>query len=94
MEEADRDQSRASLIRRLNRIEGQVRGISKMVEEGRYCVEVMDQIAAVRQALNSVCYMMMENHTRGCVIDAVKAGHGEESVDELLRVMKRYMSNA
>ncbi|MGE5653378.1 MAG: metal-sensitive transcriptional regulator [Bacillota bacterium] len=94
MDEVEREHSRANLIRRLNRIEGQVRGIAKMVEEGRYCIEVMDQIAAVRQALNSVCYIMMENHTRGCVIDAVKAGHGEQSVEELLRVMKRYMSNA
>lgn len=94
MTEIDRDQLRADLLRRLNRIEGQVRGVAKMVEDGRYCVEVMDQIAAVRQALNSVCYMLMESHTRGCVINAVKAGQGEQSVDELLRVMKRYMSNA
>ena len=65
MSEADREHTRANLIRRLNRIEGQVRGITKMVEEGRYCIEVMDQVAAVRQALNSVCYIMMENHTRG-----------------------------
>ncbi len=93
MSELDREHLRPDLIRRLNRIEGQVRGITKMVEDGRYCIEVMDQIAAVRQALNSVGYILMESHTRGCVIDAVKAGQGEKSVDELLRVMKRYMSN-
>ena len=63
--------------RRLNRIEGQVRGLNKMVEEDRYCVDILTQIAAVRSALDSVALQFLRDHTHGCVQDAIRSGKGD-----------------
>ncbi|HEV3497150.1 MAG TPA: metal-sensitive transcriptional regulator [Actinomycetes bacterium] len=62
------------LLRRLRRIEGQVRGIHQMVDDDRYCVDVLTQIAAVTKALQSVAVGMLDDHLRHCVADAVAAG--------------------
>ena len=66
-----RERHKANLLTRLKRIEGQVRGISRMVEEDKYCVDILIQIAAVKAALNKVGLVLLEDHTRGCV----SAGH-------------------
>ncbi|MGI6566822.1 MAG: metal-sensitive transcriptional regulator [Firmicutes bacterium] len=78
------------LLLRLSRIEGQVRGITRMVEEGEYCVDILNQISAVRSALNSVGQILMEGHIRGCVADAIKHDGGDESIEELLQLIKKY----
>ena len=77
-------QEKESLLRRLRRIEGQVRGIERMVEDERYCVEILDQIAAARSALEHVGLRLLENHARHCV----RKGHAE--VDELMAAVERF----
>ena len=80
---------RDALLSRLNRIGGQVRGVAGMIERERYCVEVLTQIAAIRSALDAVAMRLLEDHARGCVGSAIRAGRGEESIEELMSVVKR-----
>jgi len=76
-------------LKRLRRIEGQVRGLQKMVEDDRYCPEIMVQIASVHEALRAVGRELMRNHLRHCVAQAVRAGgpEAESSYDELLELI-------
>ena len=73
-------------VRRLRRIEGQIRGLQKMVEEDRYCTDIMTQIASVHEALRGVSRELMRNHLRHCTADAVRSGEAraEEIYEELL----------
>ena len=80
---------RANLLRRLNRIVGQVRGVAGMIEQDRYCVDVLTQIAAVRSALDAVAMQLLEDHVHGCVQSAIRGGRGVEAVDEFMLVVKR-----
>jgi DNA-binding FrmR family transcriptional regulator len=68
------DMNKDDLLRRLRRVEGQVRGIAQMVEDDRYCIDVLTQIAAATKALQSVALGMFDDHLRHCVADAVAAG--------------------
>ena len=79
-----------ALLKRMNRIEGQVRGVAKMVEENRYCVDVLTQISAIQSALDALAIQLLENHTNGCVRAAIKSGNGVAAVDELMAVVKRF----
>ena len=81
---------KAALLKRLNRIEGQARGVAKMVEEDRYCVDVLTQIAAIQSALDALAMQLLESHTNGCVRSAIKSGDGEAAVDELMNLVKRF----
>ena len=81
---------KAALMKRLNRIEGQVRGVAKMVEEDRYCVEVLTQVSAIQSALDALALQLLESHTKGCVRSAIKSGNGEEAIDELMTVVRRF----
>lgn len=79
------------LLKRLRRIEGQVRGIQKMIEEDRYCVDILVQISAIKNALQNVAFPLLEVHTKGCVVDAIANKEGEqEKVDELLEVYRQF----
>lgn len=78
------------LINRLNRIEGQVRGIKGMVEKECYCVDILTQVSAVQSALNSFNKKLLENHIRTCVVEDIKAGN-EEVIDELLNTLQKIM---
>ena len=80
---------RQTLLRRLTRVEGQVRGIARMIEQQRYCVDVLTQVAAVHAALDAVAMQLLEDHTRGCVQTAVRSGRGEQSIDELMAVVRK-----
>lgn len=80
----------AALGKRLKRIEGQVRGLNKMVEENRYCVDILTQIAAVRSALDAVALQLLRDHAHGCVQDAIRSGHGDPAIDELLTVVEKF----
>jgi len=80
----------AAVLKRLNRISGQVRGVTGMVEEGRYCVDILTQIAAIQSALDAVAMQLLEHHTHGCVQSAIKSGQGEAAIEELLTVVKRF----
>lgn len=82
--------NKPTLLKRLNRIEGQVRGIAKMVGEDRYCVDVVTQISAIRSALDALAMQLLANHTQGCVRAAIRSGNGEAAVDELMTVVRRF----
>ena len=74
---------------RLRRIEGQVRGIEKMVDEDRYCIDVLTQVNAVRAALESVALQLLADHTEHCVTEAIRAGSGAAKVRELNGAVER-----
>ena len=80
-----------ALLKRLNRIEGQVRGIAKMIESDRYCVDVLTQVSAIKSALDAVGLQLLEDHTRGCVQNAVQSGNGGQEITELLNIMRKLM---
>jgi len=77
-----------ALINRLNRIEGQIRGIKNMVENDEYCIDILDQIAASRAALGSLANILLEDHLRTCVADGIKNGD-EEIISELTKTIKK-----
>lgn len=78
------------LINRLSRIEGQVRGVKKMVEEDRYCVDILTQVSAVQSALNAFNRVLLNNHIKSCVVNDIKDGK-EEVVDELCATLQKLM---
>ncbi len=78
------------LVNRLNRIEGQIRGIKGMVENSAYCVDIMVQVAAVNAALNAFNKELLSNHIRTCVAEGIRNGD-EQVVDELLETLKKLM---
>jgi CsoR family transcriptional regulator, copper-sensing transcriptional repressor len=80
-----------ALLKRLARIEGQVRGVSRMVEEERYCIDVLTQIGAIEAALDKVALGLIDEHTRHCVMDA-EGGERGEKVDELVAALGRFVS--
>ncbi len=84
------DQEKQQMINRLKRIEGQIRGIQKMVEDDRYCVDVLIQISAIQAALKKVGFSLMERHTKSCVSHAIMEGNGDHHIDELLKVMQQF----
>lgn len=79
-----------SLINRLNRIEGQIRGIKGMVENDAYCTDILIQVSAVNSALNSFNKKLLENHIKTCVTDDIINGK-TETVDELVEVLQKLM---
>ncbi|HBK86555.1 MAG TPA: BCR family protein [Firmicutes bacterium] len=84
-------EDKQNLLRRLRRVEGQVRGIQRMLEEDRYCVDVLIQLAAVRAALDKVGLALIEDHTRGCVRNALVNNQGDEAIDELMDVLAQFL---
>ncbi len=74
---------------RLNRIEGQVRGLSKMVAEDRYCIDVLTQVSAVQSALESFALLLLRDHTEHCVAEAIRSGEGTDKVRELSEAVER-----
>ncbi|HEY7604885.1 MAG TPA: metal-sensitive transcriptional regulator [Gaiellaceae bacterium] len=85
--------AKEALVRRLHRIEGQVRGIERMVVEERYCIDVLTQIAAVSTALESVALEILDDHVNHCVAGALAAGDEDDArvkADELLAAVRRF----
>ena len=76
------------LINRLSRIEGQVRGVKKMVEEERYCVDILTQVSAIQSALNSFNKVLLTSHIKSCVTEDIKQGN-EAAVDELCATLQK-----
>jgi len=84
--------NKAALLNRLSRIEGQVRGISKMVDEGRYCIDVLTQVQAVRAALAKVETTMLRNHLGHCIESAISGGDIDDQrakAAELIQLLER-----
>ena len=83
--------NREPLLRRLRRIEGQVRGVARMVDEDRYCIDVLTQISAIQGALDRVALGLVSDHTKACVIGATGENQ-EERMEELLQALDRLVS--
>jgi DNA-binding FrmR family transcriptional regulator len=81
---------KAALLTRLKRIEGQVRGVAKMIEEDRYCVDVLTQVSAVKSALDAVAMQLLADHTHGCVQNAIRSGEGDKAIEELMDVLGKF----
>ena len=81
---------KATLAKRLNRVEGQVRGIGRMLEEDRYCVDILTQVSAVQSALDALARGLLEHHLHGCVQHAVKSGDGDHAIAEALAVIRKF----
>jgi DNA-binding FrmR family transcriptional regulator len=85
--------AREEALQRLSRIEGQIKGISKMVDEGRYCVEVLGQISAVQEALRGVGKLIMRNYLENCVTSSLRSGSSKkakETYGELMDVIYKF----
>ena len=80
--------NKQQLLNRLKRIEGQVSGVHQMVENDRYCVDILHQVSAIQSAMNKVSLALLEDHTHHCVAKAIKDNKGEEAINELMDVMK------
>src|SRR5438309_6396926 len=76
-----------ALLVRLRRMEGQVRGVQKMVEEGRYCLDIVAQLQAITAATDKVTQQVLEGHIRGCVTDAIREQRGDAAITELMDVL-------
>ena len=82
-----------ALVKRLHRIEGQVRGIERMVEDGRYCIDILTQVAAVNTALEALAFKILDEHVRHCVAGALASGDAEDATvktQELLEAVQRF----
>jgi DNA-binding FrmR family transcriptional regulator len=77
---------------RLNRLEGQVRGIHRMVDEERYCIDILTQVSAVKAALDRVAVSLIDDHVRHCVTDAVRNGNGDAKAAELSDAIGRFLA--
>ncbi len=85
-------ENKKKILDGLKRVEGQVRGTQRMVEEERYCVDVLNQIAASRMALARLAMLILEDHTKGCVSTAIlEKESGESTIEELMGVIKRLL---
>lgn len=84
------DEEYRSLINRLNRIEGQIRGIRNMVENSAYCTDILIQVQAAIAALNSFSKELLSNHIKTCVADDIRAGK-DETIDELVATLQKLM---
>ena len=83
--------SKEQLLKRLRRVEGQVRGVERMVEEDRYCIDILTQISAVQAALDKVALGVLDDHARHCIVGGAAKGAPEELGDELMGAVGRLM---
>ena len=84
-------QDKEAILKRLRRMEGQVRGLQQMVEEDRYCLDVVTQVNALTAAAREVALQVLADHLRGCVTDAVREGTGDQAIDEVMTVFSKAM---
>ena len=80
---------RTQLVRRLSRVEGQVRGIARMIERDEYCVDILQQTAALRAAVDAISILILEDHVQGCIRTAAEHGEADKYVDEVIDVVRR-----
>ncbi len=81
-------EDKAAILKRLRRMEGQVRGLQQMVEEDRYCIDVVTQVNALTAAAREVALLVLEDHLRGCVTNAVQQETGDEAIREVMTVFR------
>ncbi|MGE4283467.1 MAG: metal-sensitive transcriptional regulator [Clostridia bacterium] len=85
------ENTKEDILRRLKRIEGQVKGVHRMVEEEKYCADVLIQVAAVRAAINKVGGLILENHSKSCIRNAIKTEDKQETLDELIDIVLKFI---
>lgn len=83
-----KNNNKSRIIRRLKLLEGQVRGLQKMVEGDTYCIDVITQTSAVKQGLSNVEDLLLENHLSGCILDQIRSGQTNKAKVEILKVYK------
>ncbi|MDO8473569.1 MAG: metal-sensitive transcriptional regulator [Dehalococcoidia bacterium] len=84
-------QDKDALLDRMKRIEGQARGIQRMIEEDRYCIDIVQQLAALTSASDEVSLLILQDHIKGCVTEAIRSEHGEKHVAELMETLRKVM---
>lgn len=85
------DISKKEALSRLKKVEGQIRGVEKMVDEKRYCIDILNQISAVRRALDGVAMVLMKRHVETCVSHAIRGSKGASSIGELIDSVSRFV---
>lgn len=83
-----KDDIQHRVIRRLKLVEGQVRGLKRMVEEEKYCVDIITQSSAIKEAVSSIEYLMLENHLSTHIIEQIKSGKNKQAISEVLKVYR------
>ncbi|MCX5887107.1 MAG: metal-sensitive transcriptional regulator [Proteobacteria bacterium] len=87
------EQVKKESLNRMKKIEGQIRGVSKMIEGEKYCVDILNQIAAVKSALDGVARKILKRHLESCVTEAILKRQAEEKIDELMNTIFKYGNN-
>ncbi len=80
---------KTALLTRMKKIEGQAKGIQRMFEEDRYCIEIVQQLSALCAAADEISLMVLQKHIEGCVTGAIRAEHGEEQIKELMGAIRK-----
>ena len=88
----DCSKHKGDIIRRLKRIEGQVRGIQKMMEEDQGCTEILTQVAAIRSAINKVGSVVLEKYSKNCIIDPLTSEDKDKKIKELMETVQRFLN--
>jgi len=83
--------NRQQLIRRVNRLEGQVRGVGRMIDEDRYCIDIVNQLSAIQAAARELSLQLLEGHVRHCVANAIQEDNAEPKLQELMQTLGRAM---
>lgn len=78
-----------AILARIKKIQGQARGIEQMVENDRYCIDIVQQLTALSSAADEVSMLMLENHIEGCVAEAIREEHGEAHIQELMKTIRK-----
>ncbi len=86
-----KEDTKKNINTRLNRIEGQLKGIKKMIESENHCDEILNQIASVKGALNGISKIILENHLKNCVVTGIKAGNDNEIIDSLIYTLDKML---
>ena len=84
------EEVKKSSLARLKKIEGQIRGIARMVENEKYCIDVVNQITAAEKALHGVARIIMKRHVESCVTEAIQKGQGQAKIDELIETVYKF----
>lgn len=82
---------KSALITRMNRIEGQTKGIQRMIDDDRYCIDIVQQLSALSSAADEVALLILQSHIEGCVTDAIREQRGEEYIKELITTIRKAM---
>ena len=82
---------KSSLLTRMKKIEGQANGIRRMIEEDRYCIDIVQQLSALSSATDEVSLLILQSHIEGCVADAISKQHGEAYIKELIETLRKAM---